>query len=116
MQKSVTVKCPATVANLVCGFDVLGMALEAPYDLMTITLTNEPKVVLNNLDDFGLPVAPERNVAGVVLLAVMEKIQHKYGFLVSMDKRIKPGSGLGSSAASAAGAAVAANLLLDNIF
>lgn len=110
------VHCPATVANLVCGFDILGMALLEPFDIMKVKLINESKVIIHNLDDFNLPTDPEKNVAGVVLLAAMEKIGGNTGFEVTIDKHIKPGSGIGSSAASAAGAAVAANHLLGNVF
>lgn len=104
------------MANLVCGFDILGMALQAPYDIMEVTLLNEPKVVIHNRDAYNLPTEPEKNVAGVVLLSIMEKIGGNIGFDVTIEKHIKPGSGIGSSAASAAGAAVAANHLLGNIF
>jgi homoserine kinase len=114
--KQVKVKCPGTVANLVCGFDILGMALQAPYDIMEVTLLNEPKVIIHNRDVYDLPTEPEKNVAGVVLLSMMEKIGGNIGFDVTIEKHIKPGSGIGSSAASAAGAAVAANHLLGNIF
>jgi homoserine kinase len=114
--KEVEVKCPATVANLVCGFDILGMALNEPYDLMKLRLIDEPKVYITNKDDYDLPTEADKNVAGVVLLAIMEKMDNKFGFEVEIEKHIKPGSGLGSSAASAAGAAVAANQLLGNIF
>lgn len=114
--KQVTIHCPGTVANLVCGFDILGMALKAPYDVMEVKLLDEPKVIIHNRDAFNLPTDPEKNVAGVVFLAVMEKIGGNIGFEVTIEKHIKPGSGLGSSAASAAGAAVAANHLLGNIF
>jgi homoserine kinase len=116
MADKITVKCPGTVANLVCGFDILGMALNEPNDLMTMRLLNEPKVVIRNKDAFNLPTDPEKNVAGVVLLSIIEKIGHTAGFEVEIEKHIKPGSGIGSSAASAAGAAVAANHLLGNIF
>lgn len=114
--KQVTIHCPGTVANLVCGFDILGMALKAPYDVMEVKLLDESKVIIHNRDTFNLPTDPEKNVAGVVFLAVMEKIGGNIGFEVTIEKHIKPGSGLGSSAASAAGAAVAANHLLGNIF
>lgn len=114
--KQVIIHCPGTVANLVCGFDILGMALKAPYDVMEVKLLDEPKVIIHNRDPFNLPTDPERNVAGVVFLAVMEKVGGNIGFEVTIEKHIKPGSGLGSSAASAAGAAVAANHLLGNIF
>lgn len=111
---AVSVKCPATVANLVCGFDILGMALQEPFDVMKLKLINEPKVVITNKDDYNLPTDAEKNVAGVVLLEIIKQNNNSFGFEVEIDKRIKPGSGLGSSAASAAGAAVAANLLLNN--
>lgn len=114
--KNVKVKSPGTVANLVCGFDILGMALHEPFDIMDVRLLDEPKVIIRNKDDFNLPTEPEKNVAGVVLLSVIERMNNKVGFEIEVDKRIKPGSGLGSSAASAAGAAVAANHLLGNIF
>jgi homoserine kinase len=113
---TVQIKAPATVANLVCGFDILGLALNAPYDIMKLRLLDEPTVVIRNKDNFNLPTEPEKNVAGVVLLSMMERIEKKIGFEIEIEKHIKPGSGIGSSAASAAGAAVAANHLLGNIF
>src|SRR6187401_200912 len=114
--RSVTVHSPGTVANLVCGFDILGMALNAPYDVMKMTLLDEPKVIIHNKDRFDLPTEPEKNVAGVVLLSVIERMENKIGFEIEIEKHIKPGSGIGSSAASAAGSVVAANHLLGNIF
>ena len=114
--QNVKVKCPATVANLVCGFDILGMALNEPLDIMYLKLLTEPKIIITNKDNFNLPTEPEKNVAGVVLLSIAERMNNKIGFEVEIEKRIKPGSGIGSSAASAAGAAVAANHLLGNIF
>jgi homoserine kinase len=114
--RSIKVKCPATVANLVCGFDILGMALNEPFDVMEMKLTDEPKVIIRNKDAFNLPTDAVKNVAGVVLLSIVEKMNNKFGFDVVIEKHIKPGSGIGSSAASAAGAAVSANHLLENIF
>lgn len=114
--KKIKIHSPGTVANLVCGFDILGMALSAPYDVMEFSLLDEPKVIIHNRDNYNLPTEPEKNVAGVVLLSVMEKVGGTIGFEVTIEKHIKPGSGIGSSAASAAGAAVAANHLLGNIF
>ena len=62
----VTVHSPGTVANLVCGFDILGLALNAPYDIMKLTLLNEPNVIIHNKDNFNLPTEPEKNVAVAV--------------------------------------------------
>jgi len=110
------VKAPGTVANLVCGFDILGLALNEPFDIMEFELTDNPGIIIQNRDNFNLPTEPERNVAGVVLLAALEKVKSNKGISVTIEKRIKPGSGLGSSAASAAGAAVGANQLLGDVF
>lgn len=114
--KTVTVHSPGTVANLVCGFDILGLALNKPYDVMKVRLLDEPQVIIINKDEFNLPTEPEKNVAGVVLLTIIERMNNEIGFEIEIEKHIKPGSGIGSSAASAAGAAVAASHLLGNIF
>ena len=116
LKKEVTVYSPATVANMVCGFDILGFALDGPYDKLTIRLTGERGVTIRNLDDFNLPTVPEQNVIGGALLAMLEVLEEGIGFEVDSTKIIKPGSGIGSSAASAAGAVVAANFLLNNRF
>jgi homoserine kinase len=112
----VVVQCPGTVANLVCGFDILGMALQAPFDIMEVHLLDEPTIRVSSRDGFPLPSDPALNTAGAPLLAMLEELQEPIGFEVIIDKKIKPGSGIGSSAASAAGAVVAANHLLKNRF
>src|SRR5215203_4515823 len=116
LMKTVTVRSPGTIANLVCGFDVLGLALQDPSDSITVRLIDKPEVSIINKDNYGLPTDPQKNVSGVVLLSIMEKLNNGYGFELVSEKNIKPGSGIGSSAASAAGAAVAANELLGGIF
>lgn len=113
--KKVKLKIPATVANLVCGFDILGMAIHEPYDEMEIRLLETPEIIIQHKDQFGLPEEPSKNVAGIVLLKIQEHFNLKTGFEVIIHKHIKPGSGLGSSAASAAGAALGANIVLGNI-
>ena len=115
--KNIKLQVPGTVANLVCGFDILGMALNEPFDEMEFKLLDERKIIIHHEDEFHLPTEPEKNVAGVVLLKILEKLENQnIGFEVTINKKIKPGSGLGSSAASAAGAAFGANELLGNIF
>ncbi len=116
MATKVTVKCPATVANLVCGFDVLGMCLTEPADYMDISLLNEPVIRIRSKDGYPLPEDPAQNTAGAPLIEMLKEVDASIGFEVLIDKRIKPGSGLGSSAASAAGAVVGANALLGNRF
>jgi len=112
----VTVYAPATIANLVCGFDVLGMCLHEPYDIMQVKLIDEKKVILHNIDDFHLSEDPSQNCAGAPLIAMLEELNQPLGFDLTIKKQIKPGSGIGSSAASAAGAVLAANQLLGNIY
>ncbi len=116
MGRQCTIHAPGTVANMVCGFDVLGLAVNDPYDIMTVRVIEKPEVVIHNVDSYGLPTMPEKNVAGVSLLEMIRQLGDKAGFEVTIEKKIKPGSGVGSSAASAAGAVVAANILLGGIF
>lgn len=112
----IKVHAPATVANMVCGFDILGFAVKEPYDEMWIQLTDRPGITIINKDDYQLPVEPEKNVAGAALMAMLEELTMPIGFELTIHKHIKPGSGVGSSAASSAGAVVAANALLDGVF
>jgi homoserine kinase len=102
---------------MVCGFDVLGFCLDEPYDIMTLTLLEGcSDILIRHLDDHHLPTDPPQNVAGAALISLQEELPEPVGFEVVIDKRIKPGSGVGSSAASAAGAVVAANHLLGGCF
>lgn len=112
----VTVKAPATVSNVVCGYDCLGFALSEPYDTITVRRIDEPIVRITHQDDFNLPTEPGLNVAGVALRAMMAAGDLKFGFEVDITKGIKPGSGIGSSAASSCGAVVAANKLIGERF
>ena len=114
--EEVRVRAPATVSNVVCGFDCLGFALSEPFDEMSVRRIAEPTVRIRHLDDFGLPTNPEKNVAGVSLLAMLKSGDLDFGFEIEITKGIKPGSGIGSSAASACGAVIAANRLLNDRF
>lgn len=116
MANKITIHSPATVANMVCGFDVLGFAVNDPFDIMYIEFKDEPGITIVNEDDFNLPTDPQQNVAGAALLALMEAYEKPVGFQLTINKQIKPGSGVGSSAASSAGAVAGANALLGNPF
>ena len=100
--KQITVHAPATVANIVCGFDVLGLALNEPYDKLVMRLLPEKTIRIINKDHYNLPIEPERNVFGGALLAMMKELDENIGFEIESTKNIMPGSGIGSSAASAA--------------
>lgn len=121
MNQWIKIKAPATVANMVCGFDILGFAVNDPYDEMEMRLVeraaNGATIVIINIDDYNLPTDPEKNVAGAALIALIEEYDFSnLAFEVKINKLIKPGSGVGSSAASSAGAVVGANYLLGNPF
>ncbi len=114
--KEVSVLSPATVANIVCGFDIMGFAVHQPSDKITVRLLDKKEIRIVNKDNYNLPTEPEKNVFGGALLAIMKAVKEEIGFEVESTKVIKPGSGIGSSAASAAGVVVAANYLLGNRF
>jgi homoserine kinase len=113
---TIKVHAPGTVANLVCGFDILGLCLNEPNDLMEVTLLDEKKVIIHSADGYPLPSDPAQNTAGAPLIEMINELEGNIGFEVTIHKKIKPGSGIGSSAASAAGAVVAANHLLGHIY
>lgn len=112
----ILVHAPATVSNVVCGFDCLGFALSKPYDEVRIRKIDKAEIRIVHLDDFGLPTDRLKNVAGVALQALMDAAEIDHGFEVEITKHIKPGSGIGSSSASSCGAVVAANHLLGGRF
>lgn len=112
----IRVLSPASVSNVVCGFDVLGFALEQPYDEMVVRWIKERTVRIIHRDDFGLPTDPEKNIAGVAAQAALNAAGVDYGVEIEIIKNIKPGSGIGSSAASACGAVVAIDRLLGGRF
>ena len=107
---------PATIANVSCGFDVLGLALDTIGDEMTIRKVAKKGVVITKITGQQLPLETLKNVAGVAALALLAATETSFGFEIEIDKRIKPGSGIGSSAASSAGAVWAINELLGKPF
>ena len=108
--------CPATIANISCGFDVLGLCLETVGDEMIIRKSDVKGIKITKIVGEDLPLETSKNVAGVAALALLDAINYKFGFEVEIYKNIKPGSGIGSSAASAAGAVFGINELLGKPF
>ena len=107
---------PATVANLSCGFDVLGCCLDAVGDVMHFKKNNLREVRITKIFGQDLPLETNKNVAGVSAMALLEKLGEKQGFDIEIHKHIKVGSGIGSSSASAAGAVFGINKLLGEPF
>ena len=114
--KKIKIFCPATIANLSCGFDVLGTCLENVGDEMIIRKIAEKGIKITKIVGANLPLGTEKNVAGVAGLALLNEVDIDFGFEIEIYKNIKAGSGIGSSAASAAGAVFGINELLGNPF
>ncbi|MDA9361122.1 homoserine kinase [Flavobacteriaceae bacterium] len=108
--------CPASVANVSCGFDVLGFCLDPIGDEMIIRKTAEKGIRITKIEGQDLPLEAHNNVAGVAGLALLDAHPSAFGFEIEIIKGIKAGSGIGSSAASSAGAVFGINELLGRPF
>jgi homoserine kinase len=112
--KQVTVKAPATSANLGPGFDVFGIALEQPNDKVTLTAISEGvKIQVSGMGARTISLTPEKNTAGRVAEIMVKDFKLKTGLQVHVEKGVFPGKGLGSSAASAAATAVGINAMFE---
>tara|TARA_B100000809_G_C15124712_1_gene525719 strand:+ start:625 stop:1548 length:924 start_codon:yes stop_codon:yes gene_type:complete len=107
---------PATVANVSCGFDSLGFAVDAIGDEMTFTKTTEKGVKITNITGANLTYNIDENAASAVVKKILIAAKADFGIELTIHKGFSPGSGLGSSASSAAGAAFGTNQLLGNIY
>ena len=105
---------PATVANVSCGFDSLGFAVDAIGDEMTFTKTVEKGVKITNITGAVLPYNVDENAASAVIKKILLEAKADFGIALTIHKGFSPGSGLGSSAASAAGAAFGVNQFLTH--
>ena len=113
--KELTVQAPGTVANVACGFDILGFALQSPGDQITVRLNDSHHVSIGKMQcSEPLPRDVEENVASVAIQAMLDHLSSKQGVVIDIEKGITPGSGIGSSAASSAGAVVALNELMGS--
>ncbi len=107
---------PATVANVSCGFDSMGFAVDAIGDEMTFTKTKEKGVKITKITGANLTYDVDKNAASAVVKKILTETNANFGLELTIHKGFSPGSGLGSSAASAAGAAFGANEFLDKKF
>ncbi len=114
--KSVTAFAPATIANVSCGFDVLGLAVDSPGDRVSVTLGVKPGLRIAKItgDEGRLPIDPDKNTATVAVKGFLAHLGISVGLDFTIEKGLPLGSGMGSSAASAAAALVAVNHLLGS--
>lgn len=116
--KTIRAFAPATVANVSCGFDVFGFAVESPGDEVVLTLTETPGVRIKQIegDEGRLPLDAQKNTAGVAVLAFLNAIESKQGVEIILKKNLPLGSGMGSSAASSVAALVGINHVMGEPF
>ena len=112
LNKEIRIFSPGTVSNVSCGFDVLGFCLDTVGDDMVVRISSEKGIRITKIEGFDLPFETHKNVAGVSAQALIDDLKPDCGFEIEIYKFIKPGSGIGSSAASAAGSVFAINELM----
>ena len=108
----IKVFAPASIANLSCGYDILGVCLDNIGDEITVRKTKKKGVVIKKVSGQKLSTDISLNVAGVSATALLNETKVNCGFEIEIHKGIKPGSGIGSSAASSAGSVFAINKLI----
>ncbi|HEX7367999.1 MAG TPA: homoserine kinase [Pelobium sp.] len=114
-KESIKVFAPATVANVVCGFDILGFAVNEPGDELFMETADKPGVNITEIigDEGKLPLNPQKNTVSASVISLLKHLgREDLGFNLKLTKKMPMGSGLGSSSASAVAGLFAANELL----
>ena len=113
MYERVTVSSPATIANFGPGFDSFGLCLDSPRDTIVIRRMDSGRREVRTIGRHKLPSDPEKNTASYAAIRLAEMCGcGDVGFRMTVKKGMKPGSGIGSSAASSAGGALAMATML----
>ena len=115
INKSIRVQATASVANVSCGFDCLGFSIKGPSDIIRIEekKTAGLEIIVTGKKSKEIPLDPKKNTAGKALLSFFNEVSEEPKYKIHIKKGIPPGSGLGSSAASAASSVFGINALLD---
>ena len=111
---SIKVFSPASVSNVCCGFDVLGFSIDGLGDELIISESNSDKIKIKMGNGYDVPISADENTASVAAQSLLGFLNINRGFDIEINKNIKPGSGIGSSAASAVGAVYGVNKLLGS--
>ena len=116
LNNSIRIRATASVANVSCGFDCIGYAISVPGDIVTLKKQDKQgiEISMSGIKYESIPIDPENNTGGKAILSLLDTLVSKQGFKVHIEKGIPPGSGIGSSSASAAAAVFGANELLGN--
>lgn len=116
--KSVRAFAPATVANVSCGFDILGFAIDSMGDIVEVREKEGPGLKVRSISGDGgrLPYEADKNTCSVAIQAMLDELGKDVGMEIFLQKGLPLGSGMGSSAASAVAALVAANSFLGEPF
>jgi homoserine kinase len=115
MKESIRVFAPATIANVVCGYDILGLAVDAPGDEVIMRKRSEPGVIITKItgDDGRLPLDAAKNTVSASVQLYLQHIgRSDIGVEIELHKQMPIGSGLGSSSASTVAGLFAINTLL----
>ncbi|MEQ8241014.1 MAG: homoserine kinase [Cyclobacteriaceae bacterium] len=113
MSETIKIFAPASVANVGCGYDTIGFAITGLGDEITVTKRDDDQLIVKEIIGANLPLEADQNVCTIGIQAMLDHLGSKQGFDVTIKKLFKPGSGLGSSASSAAGGVFAVNELLN---
>lgn len=115
MDDHIKVFAPATVANVTCGFDILGFAVHEPGDELELYKSDGNEIVIEEIsgDEGRLPRDIHKNTASVVIARILNHLNIRIGLNIRLHKKMPLGSGLGSSAASSVAGAFAINELLE---
>ena len=113
--KNIKIQAPATVANLSCGFDILGLCLDKPFDEIEVDKINEKKVVIELAESkySNIPTDPRKNTGGLPAIQIIEDLKLDFGFKIKIKKGIPLCGGMGSSASTASGVVFAINKILN---
>ncbi len=115
MSQSIRIIAPASVSNVGPGFDLMGFALDEPNDILQLRKNNSNSLRIINESGINLPENPKNNVSSVAVQSLLDKFDIKDGFDLIFEKKIHPGSGIGSSASSCTSAVYGVNQLLGEI-
>lgn len=114
MKKVTKARASATVANLICGFDTLALAIDNLYDEVEIIPNDRKEWRITSIENGeGIPYDPKKNVCTAAMEVMRQSLHDNQGYDVRIIKGYQAGSGLGSSAASAVAALWAYNAQLN---